>query len=64
MPSLLSAEELLELIPNIILISKGNTLLVLVSFDLLYIFIELEVDLHIFSQLASTSMTPFLDREL
>ena len=47
MLSLLSAEELLVLIPSIILISIGNTLLVLVCFD----FSELQVDLHVFSQL-------------
>ena len=45
--SLLSAEELLVLIPSIILISIGNTLLVLVCFD----FSELQVDLYVFSQL-------------
>ena len=43
--SLLPVEDLLVMIPNIILISIGSTLLVLVCFDLLYIFIELEVGL-------------------
>ena len=51
MHSLFSAEELLVLIPNIILISIGNTFLVQVCFYLLYIFIELEVELHVFSLL-------------
>ena len=38
--SFLSAEELLVLIPNIILTSTGNTLLVLVWFNLLYWYIH------------------------
>ena len=57
--SFLSAEELY--ISNIILISIDNTLLVLFCFDLIHIFIELEVDVHLFS----TNMAPFLlDKEL
>ena len=48
-------------ISNIMLISIDNTLLVLVCFDLIHIFIELEVDVHLFS----TDMAPFLlDKEL
>ena len=50
--SFLSADELLTLIPNIILISLGNPLLVLACFDFLYIFIELEENLHLFYYLA------------
>ena len=46
--SFLSADELLTLIPNITLISLGNPLLVLACFDFLYIFIELEVNVHLF----------------
>ena len=57
--SLFSAEELLVLIPNIILISIGNTFLVQVCFYLLYIFIELEVELHVFSILV---WLPYLTR--
>ena len=57
--SFLSAEELY--ISNIILISIDNTFLVLFCFDLIHIFIELEVDVHLFS----TNMAPFLlDKEL
>ena len=50
--SLPSAKELLVLILNTILILVDNTLLVLLCFDLLCIFIKLEVDLHVFAQLA------------
>ena len=53
MPSLLSAEELLVLIPNTILVLISSTLLMLVCINLLwYILIVLEVKLHVFSQLA------------
>ena len=61
--SLPSAKELLVLILNTILILVDDTFLVLLCFDLLCIFIKLEVDLHVFAQ-RSTSMAPFLDREL
>ena len=56
-PSLLSAEELLVLIPNIILISvsSADRLVTYIRLRLViytYIFTDLEVDLHVFSQLA------------